>query len=164
MPRSPLPLLLPVTLLLGACNLTDASTATPVWQDEFSGTGLDTSKWSYQTGNGFTAGTDYVAGWGNNELEYYTDRSSNVSVQGGTLVITARREKITGPAGRTAGTFDVSATLGGTKGTPTNWAGTMYFRVTGDNNAKIKGLQAWIPQTAPTSTAFFGVEIGRAHV
>ena len=106
MSRSPLPVLLPLSLLLGACTLTDASSATPVWQDEFSGTGLDTSKWSYQTGNGFTAGTDYVAGWGNNELEYYTDRASNVSVQGGTLVITARREKITGPAGRTAGTFD----------------------------------------------------------
>ncbi len=106
MPRSTLPLLLPLTLLLGACNLTGASTATPVWQDEFSGTSLDTSKWSYQTGNGFTAGTDYVAGWGNNELEYYTDRASNVSVQGGNLVITARKEKITGPTGSTTGTFD----------------------------------------------------------
>jgi len=106
MPRSTLPFLLPLTLLLGACNLTNASTATPVWQDEFSGNSLDTSRWGYQTGNGFMAGSDYVAGWGNNELEYYTDRASNVSVQGGNLVITARKEKITGPTGSTTGTFD----------------------------------------------------------
>ncbi|NTX99750.1 carbohydrate binding domain-containing protein [Deinococcus sp. JMULE3] len=106
MPRSPLPILLPVTLLLGACNLTGASTATPVWADEFNGTQLDTSKWSYQTGNGFMNGNDYVAGWGNNELEYYTDRASNVSVQGGNLVITAKKEQFTGPTGNTTGTFD----------------------------------------------------------
>jgi hypothetical protein len=59
---------------------------------------------------------------------------------------------------RSAGTFDVSLTLGGAKGTPTNWTGTMYGRVIGDRNAKISGLQAWLPTTAPTSTAFFGVD------
>jgi hypothetical protein len=59
---------------------------------------------------------------------------------------------------RTAGTFDVSLTLGGGKATPTNWSGTMYARVTGDRNAKISGLQAWLPKTAPTSSAFFGVD------
>lgn len=59
---------------------------------------------------------------------------------------------------RSAGTFDVSLTLGGAKGTPTNWSGTMYVRVTGDRNAKVSGLQAWLPKTAPTSTAFFGVD------
>ena len=59
---------------------------------------------------------------------------------------------------RAAGTFDVSLTLGGAKGTPTNWTGTMYCRVIGDRNAKISGLAAWLPKTAPTSTAFFGVD------
>ncbi|GGK92684.1 family 16 glycosylhydrolase [Deinococcus radiotolerans] len=106
MPRFAMPLLLPLTLLLGACNLTNASTTSPVWQDEFSGSSLDPSKWSHQTGNGFIAGPDYIAGWGNNELEYYTDRPSNVTVQGGNLVITARKETFTGPAGTTTGTFD----------------------------------------------------------
>ncbi len=58
------------------------------WSDEFAGSKLDQSKWVYEIGGGK---------WGNNELEYYTDRPLNVKVQKGNLVITARKEKITGP-------------------------------------------------------------------
>jgi len=54
-----------------------------VWSDEFDGTTLNTSNWSYDIGNG-------SGGWGNNELEYY--RSQNVSVSGGYLIIEARQE------------------------------------------------------------------------
>jgi beta-glucanase (GH16 family) len=63
-----------------------------VWADEFEGDGLDTSKWSYMTGDG----TDYglPSGWGNNELQYY--REENVTVTGGNLVITAKRESYSG--------------------------------------------------------------------
>ncbi len=56
-----------------------------VWSDEFNGSSLDTSKWTAETGTG-------SGGWGNNELEYYTNRSQNVSVSGGNLAITARKE------------------------------------------------------------------------
>lgn len=59
----------------------------PVWADEFNGTSLNAADWEAQTGIG--PGND---GWGNNELEYYTGRTSNVSVSGGLLTITARRE------------------------------------------------------------------------
>jgi hypothetical protein len=59
---------------------------------------------------------------------------------------------------RGAGTVTVSATRGGSAGTPTNWAANDFICVDGDLNAKIKGLAAWIPSTAPTSTAFFGVD------
>lgn len=59
-----------------------------VWSDEFNGNELDTSIWNYNYGNG-----DNVAGWGNNELEYYTDDKANVKVQNGSLIITARAEK-----------------------------------------------------------------------
>jgi hypothetical protein len=59
---------------------------------------------------------------------------------------------------RSAGTMDVSLTLGGAKGTPTNWTGTMYVRCIGDRNAKLSGLAAWLPASAPASTAFFGVD------
>ncbi|MCI9617986.1 MAG: glycoside hydrolase family 16 protein [Eubacterium sp.] len=59
-----------------------------VWSDEFNGNELDTSIWNYNYGNG-----DNVAGWGNNELEYYTDDKANVKVQNGALIITARAEK-----------------------------------------------------------------------
>ncbi len=62
---------------------------TPVWSDEFNYEGLpDPSKWSYDVGSPNN-------GWGNNELQYYTEaRKENVDVSGGTLKITARKEKM----------------------------------------------------------------------
>ena len=64
-----------------------------VWSDEFTGAALDTSKWGYQLGNGDVVN---LPGWGNNELEYYTDRPQNVRLEGGNLVLTARRESLKG--------------------------------------------------------------------
>ncbi len=64
---------------------------TLIWSDSFNGpagASPDPAKWSIQTGGG---------GWGNNELEYYTDSPSNVALDGkGHLAITARRENYTG--------------------------------------------------------------------
>jgi beta-glucanase (GH16 family) len=40
-------------------------------------------------------------GWGNQELEYYTARPENVQVEGGNLVMTARKETYTGNDGVT---------------------------------------------------------------
>ncbi len=57
---------------------------TLVWQDEFDGESLDRSKWTYDLGGG---------GWGNNELQYYTDRPENARVENGFLIIEARAEK-----------------------------------------------------------------------
>jgi beta-glucanase (GH16 family) len=52
------------------------------WADEFNGSGaVDSSIWSYDTGAG---------GWGNNELENYTNSTTNVNQAGGALSITAR--------------------------------------------------------------------------
>lgn len=59
-----------------------------VWQDEFNGTKLDTTKWGYQVGDGSAYG---IAGWGNSELQYYTDDGNNVSFEDGKLVITAKK-------------------------------------------------------------------------
>ena len=57
------------------------------WQDEFNGAAgapVDGSKWKFDIGGG---------GWGNNEQEYYTNSTSNVSQDGqGHLAITARKE------------------------------------------------------------------------
>ncbi|MGL4373494.1 MAG: glycoside hydrolase family 16 protein, partial [Turicibacter sp.] len=54
-----------------------------VWSDEFDVDGLpDEIKWSYDTGG---------HGWGNEELQYYTE-GENVKVEDGLLVIEARRE------------------------------------------------------------------------
>jgi len=60
---------------------------------------------------------------------------------------------------RSAGTVTVSASLGGAAGTPTGWTANDFLLVQGDNNAKIKGLSAWLPYVAPTSgDNFFGVD------
>lgn len=58
--------------------------STPFFTDEFSITGKpDTTKWTYDIGGG---------GWGNNELEYYTNLAGNASVSNGILSITAKKE------------------------------------------------------------------------
>ncbi len=58
----------------------------PVWADEFDKDGTpDKTKWAYDIGTGSN-------GWGNNELQYYTDRPENAVVEKGVLKITARRE------------------------------------------------------------------------
>jgi hypothetical protein len=60
---------------------------------------------------------------------------------------------------RSGGTVTVSDTgLGGAAGTPSGWTANDYLLVQGDVNAKPKGLAAWLPFTAPGSTAFFGVD------
>jgi beta-glucanase (GH16 family) len=56
-----------------------------VWADEFDGAGLpEPSKWSFEVGGG---------GWGNNELQFYTDaRTENARLENGRLVVEARKE------------------------------------------------------------------------
>ena len=66
---------------------------TLVWSDEFNGPGgslPDPSKWKIVTSG---------SGFGNRELEYYTDRPSNLHEQNGKLVITARKESFSGSDG-----------------------------------------------------------------
>ena len=64
-------------------------------QDEFDTDGApDSSIWGYDIGNG--EGTAAGPGWGNNELEYYTDRTENVTVQNGVLIISAKKESFEG--------------------------------------------------------------------
>jgi len=64
-----------------------------VWQDEFDGEAgapPDPANWTYDIGTG-------ANGWGNQELQYYTDRPENIVQDGqGQLVITARSENFQG--------------------------------------------------------------------
>jgi beta-glucanase (GH16 family) len=62
---------------------------TLIWSDEFSGNSLDANVWNYEIGNG-------SGGWGNNELEYYTNSSKNTLVSNGNLIIEARKESMGG--------------------------------------------------------------------
>lgn len=55
----------------------------------------DPSVWRYDIGTGQN-------GWGNNELQYYTDRPENVTITNGYLLITARKEDFEG-SGYTSG-------------------------------------------------------------
>lgn len=58
-----------------------------------------------------------------------------------------------------SGTITVASSgLGGAAGSPTGWTAADSLLVQGDNNAKISGLPAWLPATAPTSSDnFYGV-------
>ncbi len=62
-----------------------------VWSDEFNstaGTAPNPNVWGNELGDGTAYG---IAGWGNDELEYYTASTDNVATDGqGNLVITAR--------------------------------------------------------------------------
>lgn len=83
-------------LLAGAALVCSAQNPPPipkdegwklVWSDEFNGpdgSSVDRSKWVLETGS---------EGWGNQELEYYTDRTANVFLRNGKLVIRALEEK-----------------------------------------------------------------------
>lgn len=61
-----------------------------LWADEFTqaeGSAPDSSKWGYDIGG---------SGWGNNELQYYTNRTENARIESGSLVIEARAENFGG--------------------------------------------------------------------
>ena len=79
--------------LVGGMLVHDLGTAHADWQlgwsDEFSGTNVDTTKWTFDIGNG-------SGGWGNNEKEYYTSRPQNVCVTNGILHIIANKESYGG--------------------------------------------------------------------
>lgn len=64
-----------------------------VFEDDFNGEAgesINTNNWNFDIGTGSN-------GWGNNELQYYTDRPENISLDGeGNMVITARRESFQG--------------------------------------------------------------------
>jgi beta-glucanase (GH16 family) len=76
-----------------------------VWSDEFNapnGSPVNPSKWVFDIGAG---------GWGNKELEYYTDRLENVHQEDGNLMIKAIKEdyqgsKFTSARIKTLGKFE----------------------------------------------------------
>lgn len=60
-----------------------------VWSDEFDQPAIDPAKWSFAVD---------CWGGGNNERQCYTASRRNAAIVGGQLVITARRQRATGPA------------------------------------------------------------------
>ncbi len=89
---------LSVFLLVLGCENDDAQTVarltTLVWEDNFDVDGApDPTRWRFDLGDGTAQG---IPGWGNDELQYYTDRPENVTVQNGFLLITAKEEDFNG--------------------------------------------------------------------
>ena len=91
-------LLLLVSMAIYGCDFNDTQELERTefrlaWSDEFegaAGTPPDPASWNMDIGTG-------VNGWGNQELQYYTNRPENVAHDGeGNLVITARREGFNG--------------------------------------------------------------------
>ncbi len=68
----------------------------PAWADEFDRDGRpDPANWGYVTGDGTQFGLP--PGWGNNEVEWYTnDRAENARVENGLLIIEARHDGFDG--------------------------------------------------------------------
>jgi beta-glucanase (GH16 family) len=63
---------------------------TLVWSDDFNaanGSPVDSAKWSFDIGGN---------GWGNNELQTYTNRTANSVIENGSLVIKVVKETFTG--------------------------------------------------------------------
>ena len=58
---------------------------TLVWSDEFDGATLNLDNWSYELGDG----CPNLCGWGNNELQEYTD--DNHRLEDGMLIISAKK-------------------------------------------------------------------------
>ncbi len=72
-------LLLPALLAIATASF--SQTEVLVWSDEFDGTGLpDAANWGYDIGGN---------GWGNNEVQYYTNSVANAFQSGGSLFIKA---------------------------------------------------------------------------
>jgi beta-glucanase (GH16 family) len=71
-------------------RLSDSRSWRLVWSDEFNGkdgSAIDPAKWTAEVGGN---------GWGNQELEYYTNRTANGYQDRGSLVIKAIKEKYAG--------------------------------------------------------------------
>ena len=62
---------------------------TLIWSDEFEGSTLNADNWTYEIGNG-------QDGWGTGQLDYATNRSENVRIEDGKLILELRKENYAG--------------------------------------------------------------------
>jgi len=83
-----------IVFIFCSCDTDESQTVAQltnlVMADEFSTDGApNSSMWNFEIGTG-------TNGWGNNELQYYTDRTENVKVENGFLLLNARQEAFGG--------------------------------------------------------------------
>lgn len=155
----------------GATGNTVGTDYTLVWADEFSEDGAPCHEnWDYDLGGG---------GWGNGEVQIYTNSTDNASISGGTLKITADKDGTTYNSARiktqnkfdfTYGKVEVRAKLPASQGTwPAIWMlGSNFPSVgwphcgeidimeqTGSNKNEVLGTTHWF-NTAGNNNASFG--------
>ena len=145
---------------------------TLTWSDEFDGNQINTNNWGYDIGNN---------GWGNHELENYTNNSHNSFVSQGNLIIEARLENVGGSSYTSArmltksrksfeyGRIDIRAKLPIGKGIwPALWllgdnidqvgwptCGEMdMMELLGQEPAKVYGTLHWGPAHQSTGTNY----------
>ena len=90
--------ILALEIIFNSCDLDENQVVTNftnlTWEDNFDTKGSPNStRWTYDIGDGTAEG---IPGWGNNELQYYTDRPENVVIEDGMLKITAIKEPYEG--------------------------------------------------------------------
>ena len=92
-----------ISVWIASCHIDQAADAAPAswkltWSDEFDGNQIDRSKWDFDIGNGFYNydTNQWISGWGNNELEYYTKEPDNAMVKDGLLHIRAIKQPMNG--------------------------------------------------------------------
>ncbi|MDO4333377.1 MAG: glycoside hydrolase family 16 protein [Eubacteriales bacterium] len=72
-----------------------------IWEDSFTSGQLDLTKWNYRYGNWIPQKEHIPAakGWGNGELQYYTDWPENIRLENDRLIIQAHRRSTHLPDG-----------------------------------------------------------------
>ncbi len=71
------------------CTFLQAQNYTLVWADSFNNGAINPNKWTFESGTG-------TNGWGNNELQYYTNRPENATIINNQLCIIAKKENYAG--------------------------------------------------------------------
>jgi beta-glucanase (GH16 family) len=88
---NPVRFALPLLGLLALAPALPAQTPPPgytlVWDDEFDGPDIDKTKWTFAVGGG---------GFGNNEMQWYSNTPDNARIEDGKLVIETRKQKKAG--------------------------------------------------------------------
>ena len=76
-----------VIIALFVCIQSMAQKPKLIWSDEFNEVSISKTNWVYDIGGN---------GWGNNELECYTNRPDNSKIEKGNLLIIAKKESFNG--------------------------------------------------------------------
>jgi beta-glucanase (GH16 family) len=87
---NPITLALIGTLFVASISL---NAQTLVWAENFNKNTLQGRTWTYDLGDGCAIDN---CGWGNSEMQYYTDRTENARISKGNLIIEAHKETMNG--------------------------------------------------------------------